>query len=176
MVRKPARKATDEVFSLKISLRGAKPPIWRRLLAPTTMTLEDLHEAIQVTMGWTGGHLHIFEIDGRQFGEAGEVEEVEDETRQTLGRLFDASGGRFLYTYDFGDNWEHVVQVEKRLPAAPVLSPQEVVAHHVAVDDDCRRRAAEVLPAFEERIRPMGRVEPFDERGQAAHDRIGVLA
>jgi Plasmid pRiA4b ORF-3-like protein len=57
------------IVSLKVTLRGAKPAIWRRLLVPSTMTLGDLHLAIQAAMGWEDCHLHAFEIDGRQYGD-----------------------------------------------------------------------------------------------------------
>jgi len=46
----PKNSATH-VFSLKVMLRGVRPPIWRRLLMPSTMTLGDLHQAIQAAMG-----------------------------------------------------------------------------------------------------------------------------
>ena len=36
-----------------------------------------------------------------------------DETKITLQALKLATGTRFLYSYDFGDNWEHELRVEK---------------------------------------------------------------
>jgi hypothetical protein len=59
--------AGTTIVSLKVTLRGAKPPIWRRLLVPSTMTLGDLHLAIQAAMGWEDCHLHAFDIDGRRY-------------------------------------------------------------------------------------------------------------
>jgi len=35
----------------------------------------------------------------------------------TLGRLATAGIARFTYTYDFGDDWEHTIAIEKRVPA-----------------------------------------------------------
>jgi hypothetical protein len=105
------------VLSLKIALRGVKPPIWRRLLVPGTMTLGDLHQAIQAAMGWEDGHLHAFDIDGRQYGDRQTVDDVADENRTTLNALLKSGVARFHYTYDFGDNWEHVVAIEKTQPA-----------------------------------------------------------
>jgi hypothetical protein len=60
-------RATDELLSLKVTLRGVRPPIWRRLVVPGAMTLGDLHQAIQAAMGWEGDHLHAFDIGGRSY-------------------------------------------------------------------------------------------------------------
>ena len=65
---KTVQKA-ENLFSLKVTLRGVRPPIWRRLIIPGSMTLASLHEAIQAAMGWDGGHLHAFEIGGRYYGD-----------------------------------------------------------------------------------------------------------
>jgi hypothetical protein len=46
----PRRSAGKSIVSLKVTLRGTRPPVWRRLLMPDEMTLGDLHQAIQATM------------------------------------------------------------------------------------------------------------------------------
>jgi hypothetical protein len=112
----PKTGAGKSVVSLKVTLRGTKPPIWRRLLMPGTMTLGDLHEAIQAAMGWEGGHLHAFDIDGRQYGDRRTVDDVADENRLTLNGVLKSGVTRFGYIYDFGDNWEHTVAIEKSQP------------------------------------------------------------
>jgi len=48
------------VHTLRIALRGSKPPIWRRVAVRSDITLGRLHEVIQITMGWTDSHLHQF--------------------------------------------------------------------------------------------------------------------
>ena len=53
----PKGSAGKSIVSLKVTLRDIKPPIWRRLLVPGTMTLGDLHQAIQAAMGWDNDHL-----------------------------------------------------------------------------------------------------------------------
>jgi Plasmid pRiA4b ORF-3-like protein len=58
---KTARHA-DDIIRLKVTLRGIRPPIWRRLALPGRMTLGDLHHAIQAAMGWDDGHLHPFDL------------------------------------------------------------------------------------------------------------------
>ena len=111
-----------KVVSLKVTLRDTKPPVWRRLLVPGETTLADLHRAIQAAMGWEDYHLHTFDIAGRQYGDPRAVDDVADEKRVTLNGLIKSGVARFAYTYDFGDNWEHALVVEKRLPDIEALS------------------------------------------------------
>lgn len=113
----PRAATAKSVVSLKVTLRGTKPPIWRRLLVPGAMTLGALHEAIQAAMGWQGGHLHVFDIDGRQYGDRRTVDDGADENRLTLSGVLKSGVTRFGYTYDFGDDWDHTVAIEKIQPA-----------------------------------------------------------
>jgi hypothetical protein len=109
--------AATGVLSLKISLRHVKPPIWRRVLMPGRMTLSDLHLAIQATMGWENDHLHAFDINGEQYGDSSTMDDVANERRLTLNTLTKNGVTRFTYTYDFGDDWEHDILIEKTPPA-----------------------------------------------------------
>lgn len=113
-VRKPAAKG---VLSLKVTLRNTKPPIWRRILVPGSMTLADLHIAIQIVMGWHACHLHEFDVAGERYGDPSTTDEVADERRLTLNIVVKAGITRFAYTYDFGDDWEHAILIEKAPPA-----------------------------------------------------------
>ena len=114
------RSAGKTAVVLKVTLRDIRPPVWRRLLLPGTMTLADLHEAIQAAMGWHGGHLHAFDIAGRQYGDPRTVhvvDDMDDEIRLTLNGLLRSGVARFTYTYDLGDNWQHQVLIERTQPA-----------------------------------------------------------
>ena len=111
---RPKPEPTRTSFGLKVTLRGVKPPVWRRLLMPGTMTLGQLHTAIQAAMGWHDSHLHVFDIGGDAFGDPRSVDDVADEKRPTLNGLLRSSVVRFGYTYDFGDNWEHTIAFEKQ--------------------------------------------------------------
>ncbi len=108
------------VVQLKITLQRVSPPVWRRVLVPADFTLEKLHETIQTTMGWSDSHLHEFEVGGLRIGPADpELTEfdVVDERKTRLGDLVTRPSERFLYTYDFGDDWRHEILVEEVSPA-----------------------------------------------------------
>jgi len=102
------------VYQLNLTLKGIRPPIWRRVQVPGTLSLAAFHDMIQTVFGWTDSHLHQFHIGGASYGQPDDFDEpVEDESAVTLAKALGARTKRFLYVYDFGDNWEHEVAVEK---------------------------------------------------------------
>lgn len=120
MTAKPVSQ-TNQVYQLKITLRGSKPPIWRRVLIPSNFSLYKLHQVIQLAMGWTNSHLHQFLIDGRYYSipSPEDWEPVIDERRHSLAQIAPQVKRKFVYEYDFGDSWEHEIGVEKILPPEP---------------------------------------------------------
>lgn len=110
-----------KIYQLKISLTGTSPLVWRRIQIPGTFSLSELHTIIQLSMGWSGFHLHGFAINGTHFGPRNRDEDTADlegeewKPIQTLGPV----GSAFRYTYDFGDNWEHDIVVEEILDPTP---------------------------------------------------------
>ena len=102
------------VLQLKVTLRGTRPPIWRRFQVPGSMQLSRLHAVLQVVMGWMDGHLHQFRVGDTYYGrpdpEFGCEHKNESKFRvdQVLGR----PKARMVYEYDFGDGWEHDVVLE----------------------------------------------------------------
>ena len=60
----PARAHLED--TLYIRLAEIEPPIWRRIVVPANLTLHQLHQVLQVTMGWTHSHLHQFIVPGTQ--------------------------------------------------------------------------------------------------------------
>jgi hypothetical protein len=107
-----------DVYQIKISLNDIRPPIWRRLEVFGDTTLEKLHLIFQVAMGWANYHLHQFTIRGEEYGppDPDYDYEVEDERKVKLHQVVPMEKFKFSYVYDFGDNWEHTVLVEKILP------------------------------------------------------------
>jgi hypothetical protein len=120
MAKKKVSKAP--IYQIKVTLNQSKPPIWRRILVPSDVTLEHLHYIIQVAMGWTNSHLHQF-IVGRDtyYSEPHPdyFHEVLDERKFRLHQIAPGEKSKFIYEYDFGDSWEHVILVEKVLPHDP---------------------------------------------------------
>src|SRR5437667_10062569 len=99
------------VYQLRIVLRGVSPLIWRRLLVRSDSTIADLHRALQIAFGWSGEHLHCFVIHGRMHG----MESLVDPRHVQLAGLGLRVRERFLYEYDFIDNWQHDVRLEQIL-------------------------------------------------------------
>lgn len=137
----PKRKKSDgpaPIYQVKISLRGAKPPIWRRLLVPADVSLARLHDIIQVAFGWDGSHLHAFHTPYGLFGRADRDLGHRAEKPVTLEQVAPQAKDKIRYVYDFGDDWTHEIQVEKLLVRDPTLTyPRCVGGRRAAPPDDC---------------------------------------
>ena len=124
------RGATATVHQLKITLNGIRPPVWRRVLISSSSTLADLHRLVQDSMGWWNYHLHEFRVgrvvygtpDDEDFGKPDK-----DEADAVLDKVA-PKGSRLRYEYDFGDGWEHQIQVEDVVPAEADTSYPRCIA------------------------------------------------
>lgn len=116
-----SKPVTTDIYQLKVTLRGSKPPIWRRIQVPADINLGKLHRILQVVMGWTDSHLHQFIVGHSYYGEPDPEmgPEIRDEKRIKLSQIVTGEKFKFTYEYDFGDSWEHEVLVEKILPPEP---------------------------------------------------------
>jgi hypothetical protein len=104
------------VWRLTIRLTGVMPVVWRTILVQPETKLATLHRYLQAAMGWYGQHLFSFSIGGRAYEipdrEWPTDRKIYDARRYTLARLFPTIPTRFGYLYDFGDQWEHIVEIE----------------------------------------------------------------
>ena len=110
------------ILQLLITLMHIEPPIWRRVLVPTNMNLARLHDVIQAAMGWQEYHLHEFQIGDRRYGVPDPAFEDPDfkvyhDANFKLDAVLGRGIERFIYTYDFGDNWQHDIVIEQQLPS-----------------------------------------------------------
>ena len=84
-------------LQLTVRLKRVSPPIWRRVLVPSTLTLRELHGVFQVAMGWEGIHLFLFRIRAVNYG-SWELSAHSPDV--TLSSMKLRGGGRFTYEYD----------------------------------------------------------------------------
>lgn len=108
------------IYYLNITLAEVTPRVWRRVAVPGAYTLDRVHRVIQLSMGWQECHLHSFDIGGDQFGlpDPDGLLDMRDEIDARLDAVA-LKDDRFVYTYDFGDWWEHHVVVEDVVLAEP---------------------------------------------------------
>lgn len=106
-------------YQLKITLDHSKPPIWRRIKV-TDCTLAELHELIQLAMGWHDCHMHSFQVGDTYYGNA-DIDDPEtiDESGTLLSSLVDSGQKKIRYWYDFGDDWWHTINIEKSFELDP---------------------------------------------------------
>lgn len=121
--------AMENVYQLKITLRDVNPPVWRRVLAPSVLTLAQLHAVLQAAMGWEDCHLHEFHVGGLAIGapDSDAPRTLINEKKVRLLDVLDKVGAKGVYSYDFGDGWEHSIVVEK------IFTPEPGVAYPVCV-------------------------------------------
>jgi hypothetical protein len=151
----------DAILELKVTLRDVTPAVWRRLLVPAAMRLDRLHDTIQVAMGWTNSHLHAFRADGADYGPPYPDLDYRDERKAKLQGLVAEPRDRLVYNYDFGDDWEHEIVVERVLAAEPgVRYPRCAGGARRCPPEDCGgspgyARLREILadPAHDEHAR-----------------------
>ncbi|MDQ6748497.1 MAG: plasmid pRiA4b ORF-3 family protein, partial [Candidatus Dormibacteraeota bacterium] len=128
--------ATGTIHQLRITLAEITPPVWRRLHVRSDTTLAQLHSQLQVTMGWQNYHLHAFEVGWERFGSGDRGDG--DEAAITLGEVLAQAEGSMLYIYDFGDDWHHLIEVEKiRQPLPGATYPRCSAGSRACPPEDC---------------------------------------
>lgn len=125
-------KTTKQIFQIKVTLEDVYPRIWRRFQVRGDIFLQKLHDILQIVMGWTDSHLHMFVIGEDRYtitewDDWGDTDDL-DETKFKLNQLVDREGQEFRYEYDFGDGWWHTLTVEK------ITSADAGLRHPVCLD------------------------------------------
>ena len=131
---------TRSMYQFKITLRGSKPPIWRRFIAPDATTLPRLHDIIQTVMGWTDCHLHEFIAGNVAYGvpDPDWPSDMKNEARVRIHSLVNKEKQKILYLYDFGDGWEHVLELEKIVAVDKAASkPRCLAGKRACPPEDC---------------------------------------
>lgn len=135
-----------KVYQFKISLDYTKPLIWRTIQVPESFTFDELHNAIQNSMGWYNIHLHRFICTNPNTNSSKKVEitslkslfnsnstKAIDETKATISSFFSLNTCKLPgmskkaysiaeYEYDSEDKWVHNIELEKILYAVPGIT------------------------------------------------------
>ncbi|MET3808287.1 hypothetical protein ABIB25_005316 [Nakamurella sp. UYEF19] len=166
--KRPRSDRSAPVYQLKVGLRGATPPIWRRLEVSADITLARLHTIIQIAFDWHDSHLHSFETAHGSFGSADSGLELRAETSVTLEQVAPAVNGKLRYIYDFGDSWDHDILVEKVLgPSESVGYPRCTGGRRAAPPEDCGG-----IWAYDELVNVLS--DPSDEEHEYRLEWLGL--
>ncbi|MCA9371456.1 plasmid pRiA4b ORF-3 family protein [Candidatus Woesebacteria bacterium] len=163
-----------QVYQLKVTLQDIRSPVWRRLLIPSNVTFWKLHIAIQDSFGWEDYHLHEFFVGPawdrnvthiaipNPEDDWGEGEEALDESKIRLDEFLSEDQPKLTYVYDFGDNWEHKIALEKVLP----FNPEEVYPQIIAGKRACPWEDSGGIGGYEYKI------EVLKDKKQPEHREI----
>ena len=117
MAKLKATKSPQAIV-FRVELDDAEPCIWREFQVPFDLSLSDLHDVLQVVMGWSNSHCHEFVIRGDHYLEDFDNEDYDDgyekpkdEYAAKLSQLSLRAKSHFRYIYDFGDDWQHTLRV-----------------------------------------------------------------
>jgi len=113
-------------LQFKIQIKGVlNPPVWRRVVVPSHYSFMIFNEIIQEIFGWSGSHKYCFSPEGwNSFPQIIEIDDDGDDlgkdrtmesSETVLSEIFNQKGQNFHYIYDFGDNWDHQITLEKIL-------------------------------------------------------------
>lgn len=149
-------KKCDEIYQFKITLKGVRPPIWRRIQVPGSYSFRDLHIAIQNAMGWESYHSYDFYVrkvciaaDEGDFFIDDMWRNMPFYPRVSIDRIIPASKTKvkefikkekekITYLYDLGDYWEHTVILEKIIPREKdVVYPLCITGKRACPPEDC---------------------------------------
>lgn len=112
-------------YIVQVRLYHITPEIWRRFRVPANVTFARFHEILQCAMGWENRYQHEF-----RYGKGKYLRDViapphpdrflkadsfTDESTITLESFVGRAHlpKRFLYLYDYADEWLHEIAVEK---------------------------------------------------------------
>ncbi len=137
-------------YTLKIFLYEISPQIWRRLTVPGSATFAELHELLQLSMGWEDKQPHEFRYGkGKNLTDviatAGEDVVVQgkfdDENELTIDQFFNRRRLplRMLYRYDFLEDWVHELVFEKKqeLDEGEVTAAELLEGERACPPEDC---------------------------------------
>ncbi|MCH5465673.1 plasmid pRiA4b ORF-3 family protein [Levilactobacillus tujiorum] len=108
-------------MEILIKLKDVKPAVSRKLIVPATIRYDQLHVLIQLAFGWTNSHLYSFQPahqHGVEYTAYMDDMGISGVTQIPAERAYvypDLQQGEVVYTYDFGEDWKHIVMLKRTL-------------------------------------------------------------
>jgi hypothetical protein len=136
----PVKKAPERSFTLRLSVVGCQPRVWRQLIVRESMWLSRLHDTIQVAFDWFDYQTHVFNFDDLRFGNPVKRDglTIEDDRDITLADLDLEHRQRFTYNYHFGEGWQIDIKVEKTAVVEKrVTYPSCLAGERAGPPEDC---------------------------------------
>jgi hypothetical protein len=124
-------------YILHISITFSDPLIWRRIQVPGTFTLAQLHDVIQLSMGWSDSYVHQFLVGKISYEPTIKTNTPReskrfDEHKYKLHTLEEGMRFVFTYLYDAGEGWEHEIHLEEIVPPTRQLKHPILLAGEMA--------------------------------------------
>ncbi|MEG1163951.1 MAG: plasmid pRiA4b ORF-3 family protein [Anaerovoracaceae bacterium] len=118
---KPAIRC--KAIKVRVKMQLEDFDIWRELIFPLDITFNRLHDILQIAFEWWDYHWHSFTILDKEKAVIQLLEEADDFDDPLCEVVKILEGNvkvseylpkykKLIYEYDFGDNWEHVIDVE----------------------------------------------------------------
>ena len=114
--RSAARHNIVSVYVFKVSLKES-PKIWRKIEIKGNQTLHHLHKAIFEAYERYDEHLYAFFMSNKPWDRSSEYglpdpeRSVKNSKRARIDSLDLQMKRKFLYLFDFGDDWWHSIQL-----------------------------------------------------------------
>jgi len=117
-----------DAMQIKLTLCWVKPKVTRVLIVPAMWMLSDLHKGICQAMGWEGRGKEEFCVIENGYDRVGVSPDEEDEVYWSMLNYISledmfSSTKKMLYRYDIDDDWEHIVELEKRFKFPGSMAP-----------------------------------------------------
>lgn len=142
-----------KAYEIKVTLKYSNPVIWRKFIIPEKVSFKRLHDTIQFAMGWYDCHLHEFVFEEDKIIFTNNIEAVE-ETKyyKSIGKpqrmeqkdsskvkidKYIKKYPKFTYEYDFGDAWEHELEVLREIEEYPFGYPSLIGGEGDCPPEDC---------------------------------------
>jgi hypothetical protein len=137
-------------FQFKIQLiHISEPTVWRRVLVPEQFSFLRMHEVIQEAFGWEDYHLFLFSPKGYGSEPIIEMPNEEDDSlfgfrrkqkldasKTKLNQVFTTAKQKYMYIYDFGDDWKHQISLEK-ITEEKLLRADCIAGQGACPPEDC---------------------------------------